>query len=475
MAEPSDHTHPCSRCVVLERRVAELEARLAARDARIAKLEARIAELERLLLEATRAAKRQAAPFSRNQPKLKPKKPGRPAGHEAAQRVAPPPQAIAETLEVPLARCPHCGGPVEDLRTHEQIVTDIPTVEPKTRKYITHSGYCRRCGKRVRSRHPEQISTAGGAAGNQIGPHALALAADLKHRLGLSYRKITDFFEAHLGLTLCAGALVRAGQRLARFGQGTYQALTVILRASRVVYADETGWRIAARSAWLWVFTNEWVTVYTIREDRSQLVIRDILGNHFTGVLGSDCCLAYDPIETDKQKCLGHILKDLSGIEAVQSRSAAGFSQQASAVLRHAIDLKRRGSSMSNHGYASACGKIEARLDRLLARNYRDPDNRRLAGRMIKHRQHLLTFLYEKAVEPTNNTAERALRPAVISRKLSAGNRSPTGAHTHGILASLAQTARQNGRDFVHAAADLLRHRDPNYIAPVLPVLSAAV
>jgi len=475
MAEPSEHNQTCSRCVVLERRVAELETQLATGDGRIAKLQARIAERERLLLEATRAAKRQAAPFSRNRPKLEPKKPGRPVGHEAAQRPAPPPRAIAETLEVPLACCPHGGGPVEDLQSHQQTMTDLPRVEPVTRRYVTHSGWCRRGCRRVRSRHAHQTSEACGAAGNQIGPQALALAADLKHRLGLSYRKIADFFEAHFGLTLCAGALVRAEQRLARFAQGTYQALTVILRASRVVYADETGWRIATRSAWLWVFTNEYVTVYLIREDRSQVVIRDVLGNHFGGVLSSDCCLAYDPIEADKQKCLGHILKDLSGLEAIQGRNAARFSHQASTVLRDAIDLKRRGTSMSKHGYASACGRIEARLDRLLERNYRDPDNRRLAGRMIKHRQHLLTFLYEEAVEPTNNTAERALRPAVISRKLSAGNRSPTGARTHGILASLAQTARQNGRDFVHAAANLLRQGDPNGIAPVLPVLSAAV
>lgn len=458
MAEPSDRTAACSRCAQLERRIPELEAQ--------------VAQLQRLLQEATRAAKRQAAPFSRNQPKPNPKPPGRSAGHEPAQRAAPPPETISETLKVALPCCPDCGGPVDDQQTHEQTVTDLPPVQPVTRKYITHSGYCRRCCRRVRSQHPDQASTATGAAGHQIGPHALALAADLKHRLGLSYRKITDFFEAHFGLTVCAGALVRAGQRLARFAQGTYQALTLILRASPVVYADETGWRIAVRSAWLWVFTNQWVTVYVIREDRSQFVIRDMLGDYFTGVLSSDCCASYDPIKADKQKCLGHILKDLSANEAIQSRNAARFSQEASTVLRDAIDLKRRGRSMSERGYASACGRIEARMDRLLERNYRDPDNRRLAHRMIKHREHLFTFLDVEEVEPTNNAAERALRPAVISRKLSAGNRSPTGANTHGILASLAQTARQNGRDFVRAAADLLRRRDPHYIAPVLPILS---
>ena len=479
MAEPSEHPQSCPRCRVLERRFAELEAELAARDVRIGKLEARTPELEarvrqlqQMLLEATRASKRQAAPFSRNQPKLKPKKPGRPVGHEPAHR-PPPPEPVTELVEVPLNRCPCCGGPVEDLQTHEQIVTDIPTVEPKTRKYITHSGYCRRCGKRVRSRHPEQTSTAGGAAAHQIGPQALALAADLKHRLGLSYRKITDFFEAHFGLTLCPGALARAGQRLARFSQGTYDALITILRASGYVCGDETGWRIKARSAWLWVFTNEYVTVYVIRQDRSQAVIREVLGPYFRGVLSSDCCLAYDPIETDKQKCLGHILNDLSELQTIKGRGAVRFSYDAAQILRKSIELKRRRETMSAHGYATACGRIERRMDRLLRRNYRDPDNRRLAARMIKHRDHLFTFLYEDAVEPTNNAAERALRPAVIARKLSAGNRSPTGAQTHSVLASLAQTARQNGQDFVRAARAILTHRDPTYIAPVLPILTS--
>ena len=144
---------------------------------------------------------------------------------------------------------------------------------------------------------------------------------------------------------------------------------------------------------------------------------------------------------------------------------------QAAKIIQRAIDLKRRHQAMSSRGYASARGQIEGRMDRLLDKHYTDPDNRRLANRMIKHRDHLFTFLYVEEVEPTNNAAERALRPAVIARKLSAGNRSPTGAQTHGIIASLAQTARQNGRDFIAAAKAILCHRDPTYIAPVLPTL----
>jgi hypothetical protein len=438
----------------------------------VAELKSRVAELERRCIEATRASMRQAGAFSRNRVKEKPKKPGRRVGHEAALRPPPAPPQITEIIDVPLDRCPGCHGPLEDLQSHDQVVTDLPKVEPVRTQFVTHSGYCRRCHKRVRSRHADQTSSAGGAAGNQIGANALALAADMKHRLGLSYRKIADFFEAHFGLTLCAGTLVRAGQRLARFGAGTYRALITIVRASRVVYADETGWRIRVRSAWLWVFTNDFVTVYLIREDRSQAVIREVLGPHFRGVLSSDCCASYDPIETDKQKCNGHILKDLSAIEAVKTPKTARFSKEAAGVLQDAIALKRRRELLSVQGYASACGRIETRMDRVLDRHYRDPDNQRLAHRMIKHREHLFTFLYREGVEPTNNAAERALRPAVIARKLSAGNRSPTGAETHGILASLAQTARQNGQDFVRAAVAILRKRDPTFIAPVLPVLA---
>lgn len=460
MAEPREANASCPRCAVLERQVAELKAR--------------VAELERRCIEATRASMRQVASFSHNRVKEKPKKPGRRQGHEAARRPPPAPSQITEIIDVPLSRCPGCHGPLEDLQTHEQVVTDLPPVKPVSMQFVTHSGYCRRCGKRVRSRHADQTSSASGAAGNQIGANALALAADLKHRLGLSYRKITDLFGSHFGLNVCAGALVRAGQRLARFSAGTYRALITIIRSSRVVYADETGWRILVRSAWLWVFTNDFVTVYLIREDRSQAVIREVLGPHFRGVLSSDGCASYDPIEADKQKCNAHILKDLSAIEAVKSPATARFSREAASTLRDAIALKRRFNEggMSEHGYASACGRIEARIDRVLDRNYRDPDNRRLANRMIKHRDHLFTFLYREGVEPTHNAAERALRPAVIARKLSAGNRSPTGAATHSILASLAQTARQNGQDFVRAAVQILRRRDPTFIAPVLPVLA---
>ena len=108
-----------------------------------------------------------------------------------------------------------------------------------------------------------------------------------------------------------------------------------------------------------------------------------------------------------------------------------------------------------------ACGRLEAALDRLLAGQYTDPDNARLAKLLRKQRAHLLTFLYVEAVAPTNNAAERELRPAVIIRKTNGCNRSPTGAHAHSILASVIRTCQKHGRDFVEMVKHVLHHPRP--------------
>jgi len=103
---------------------------------------------------------------------------------------------VHETKEAKLHGCPECGGRLREIRKHEQFVTDIPMIEVKTTRFITYSGYCGRCQKRVRSHHPEQISDATGAAGVLVGPRAKALAADLKHRLGVSYGTLKSTVQA---------------------------------------------------------------------------------------------------------------------------------------------------------------------------------------------------------------------------------------------------------------------------------------
>src|SRR5262245_37144982 len=116
--------------------------------------------------------------------------------------------------------------------------------------------------------------------------------------------------------------------------------------------------------------------------------------------------------------------------------------------------LKRRQVELSPHGHAVARGRIEAGMDRLLAGTFTDPDNARLAKRLRKHRGSSFTFLYREGVEATNNRADRELRPAVIARKLSAGNRAEAGAETRAVLAGILRTCRRQGKAIVQAVAE---------------------
>src|SRR5262249_60107046 len=215
--------------------------------------------------------------------------------------------------------------------------------------------------------------------------------------------------------------------RLRRLAQPSYDLLVAAARHSAVQHVDETGWKIGGRSAWLWVFADAHVTLYRIRPSRGHDVVVEVLGEDFGGVLVSDCFLAYDPLACDKQKCLAHLLKTCGEIERSKPRGAVRFSRRVAALLRKAMALKRRRAALSPHGYAVARGRLHAELDRLLAGTLTDPDNARLAKRLRKHRAHLLTFLDRDGLDATNNLAEREIRPAVIARKLSAGQPDPAG------------------------------------------------
>ena len=462
-AELGESSSRCPNCQRLERQVAELQQRLA--------------DLESALQQALRRGNRQAAPFGRDASKPDPQKPGRRAGQGPFTfRQAPPEQTIKETLEAPLPHCPHCFGPVSDLRTHQHLQTDLPLpLEPVTCRFLTQSGFCPRCRRRVHSRYPGQVSTAAGAAGVSLGPRARALAAEIKHGLGVPYAKIARLFAGAFGLKVTPSALCQSGARLAEAAEPVYQEMLLALRACRGgVHADETGWRVGALSSWLWSFTHERLTVYTVEKgagSRSHEVVLRILGKDFAGVLVSDCFLAYDAAALScwlKQKCYAHLLKDLSALQKEKKGTAARFCGEVALVLREALALGREKSVLPAPVFEERAAELEARLDGLIhaRRRFTDVDNARLARRLRKQRSHLFTFLYHPGVEATNNRAERALRPAVIVRKTGGCNKSDVGAKVHAILTSLLVSARQQGLCPVQYLVQLLCG------APKLPSLT---
>ncbi len=421
------------------------------------------AEVERLkaeLEQSRRAGKRQAAPFSKGLPKAHPKRPGRKPGHPPSHRPAPAPEQVDRTIEVPLPEtCPECRAPLDDVpvTVHDQYQIDLPEPKPVVTRFRVPVTRCPVCFRRVQGRHPEQTSDALGAAAVQFGPRLLGFAVDLKHRGGTPFRKCAAVLATLTGVIVSAAALVRGSQRLARLARPSYDALVTAARTSAVQHVDETGWKIGGRSAWLWVFTDDHATVYRIRHSRGHEVVIEVLGEDYGGVLVSDCFLAYDPLRCTKSKCAAHLLKRCSEVEQGKTRGAVRFSRRVAALLRRARALKRRRGTIGAHGYAVLRGKLHAELDRLLSGEYTDPDNARLAKLLRKHRDGVLAFLDHDGVEATNNLAEREVRPAVLTRKVSAGNRTEVGAEAHAVLASVLRTLCRQGRPILEGLTDLLR------------------
>jgi hypothetical protein len=279
-------------------------------------------------------------------------------------------------------------------------------------------------------------------------------------------------------LQACRSAFARADQRVAERHLALYARLVLALRHSAAVSADETGWKVAGDNAWLWVFTPESVTVYAIDPHRSHEVAAQVLGEDFAGVLQCDCFLAYDALADRQQKCLQHLTRRCDEIAESKSERAVQFSHQVATLLRGAIHLRHRSQDgkISPHGYEVACGRLEAAVDRLLAKNLTAGDNARLAKLLKKHRERLFVFLYESGVRPTHAAAEQEIRPAVAVRKTSACNRSWVGAKTPAVLTSVMRTCRKHGVDFIALTMERLRNRKallPEWVTRLLPVATA--
>jgi transposase len=432
----------------------------------IDQLRAEVDRLKAELEDARRAGKRQAAPFSKGPPTPHPKRPGQKPGHRPSHRTAPPPEQVSRTLEAPIPEtCPHCRAPLDDVPVarHDQYQIDLPEPRPIVTRFRVGVAHCPLCRRRLQGRHREQTSQALGAAAVQLGPRLLSFAADLKHRLGVPYRKVAQAIGTLCEVDIAPSALVRSGHRLRRLAQPSYDRLIEAARGSRVQHVDETSWKIGGHSAWLWVFADGLATIYRIRRSRGHEVVEDVLGKDYRGVLVSDCFPAYDPLPYLKGKCSAHLLRRCSELARSKVRGAVRFPRRVAAVLRQALALKRRRGKIGDHGYAAVRGRVHAAWRRLLAGRYTDPDNARLAKLLRKHRDSVLRFLDHDGVSGTNHLAEQEIRPAVVVRKLSAGNRTAAGAETHAVLASVLRTCARQGREILAALTEMLR-RGPGHI-----------
>lgn len=430
--------------------IEELEAKNKELQAEVDRLRDLVKKLQDRLEELERQANRQAAPFRRPDKKRKPRdqhrKPGRKKGHPPAYRQIP--EHIDEHIDVPLHRCPNCAGPVANVQPCEQYVEDIPPIRPHVTHLVTYTGTCAQCGD-VRSTHPRQVSTAVGAAQVHLGPRASALAAWLKNSLGLTFSRTSGVLEKLCGLKVTRGGLAQALHRVADKNEGWFNQLVAELRQASVAYVDETSWWLGGSGCWLWAFVAPNLVIYRIEASRGRDVVLDTLGEKFAGVLVSDCLASYENLPYTMHKCYAHHLKAIAQARDRKPLDERDYLQQLRVLLHAAMTLDRLRTDLPPPTFAQARRGLEDRADALLGPTRRDPDEERVANRLRKRRRWLFTFLDYAHVDPTNNRAERGLRPAVIARKLSCGNKTERGKRTWEILTTLAATCHQRAEDFV--------------------------
>lgn len=431
-----------------------------------------LAEIERLrkqLEEALRSLKRQAAPFSKGTPKTDPKKPGRKPGTDYGQRASRPiPRRVDEQITVPLPeRSACCGSPVILEDTQSQFQEEIVR-RTLIRRFDVQTGRCGSCGRHIQGRHPLQTSDALGAAQVQIGPEALAFAAQLNKQMGISHERVAQVLKWGFNLQVSRSGLCRAMGRLGQKAEPTYQQLRIAVRQSPLGWMDETGWRVAGHLEWLWVVVSEQVTVYDILPGRGFEQAASLLGSDWEGLLHHDGLACYNGFRKAlHQSCLAHILRRCRDMMQVASGRAAGFPRRILELLKKALALRDRFSDeeISLQGLRIARGRLEGQLDRLLDKTFASPSNFRLAKHLVRQRPALFTFLdWPGMVHPTNNAAERAIRPAVVARKTWGGNRTPAGAHTQAVLMSVLRTCHQQARDTFPLLVHLLRSPTPQPI-----------
>jgi len=399
------------------------------------------------------------------------KKPGARPGHPGARR--PEPRRIDERKDHRLEKCPCCGRRLQRCkrtrtRTVEDIIEDLHTV---VTEHTIHRDYCPACKKHVEPVVPDALPNA------KIGNRAVALSAWLHYGVGVSISQVQELLGGQFQTHLSAGGLVAAWQRLAEVLEPWYVRIGDYAKASAVLHADETGWRMNGKTWWLWCFANKASCYYLLDPSRGSPALEKFFAEAFDGVLVTDFWAAYNAFARERQCCLVHLLRELKKVDE-HNPGAPGpewkaFAKMLRRLVRDGIRLRKR-PDFTPDKYASRIRRIDRRLVALSEATYTDADAARLGKRLRRHTDELFTFLDYPAVTFDNNLAERMIRPAVILRKLSQCNRSEKGAAVQAVLMSVYRTLKLRGHDALATITSALRAYLTTGQLPPLPVQSVA-
>ena len=411
----------------------------------------KIAQLEKKIKELEKKKGKSATPFSKGDREAKPKRPGRKAGQgQFTRRTAPSEEELTETIDVCVenAGCPCCG---EQLHIEVELATttDIPEViQPIIRGFYREVGTCVACGHRIRASHPELADDQYGASAHRLGPGVMAQALTLHYHQGLPLRKVPGVIKEAFGIELTQSALTQTAIKLSsedgEVGR-EYARLRALIEQAEVVNTDDTGWKVGGEKAQLMNFSTPETAVYQIRDHHRSNEVREVLTEKFDGVMITDRYTSYDAQcfdETKQQKCLAHIQRNLSELEQSKTGRTKCFSRQLKATFSECLELwhRHRDGHIQRSTYLNKGRVLRKRLaHQLRERPLSDEDNARMRRELSWHheRGNLVRFLGDPTIEPTNNRAERMLRPAVIARKVSQCSKNGRGAQTYSAFKSV--------------------------------------
>lgn len=406
-------------------------------------------------------------PYAKPTPKGQGKKtPGRKPGHPGARRGVP--ERIDETKTHRARTCPDCGGPLNRCaETRTRYTEDIPeNLQPVVTEHVIHRDWCSACQKKVEPVVPDALP---GAA---LGHRVLVLTAWLHYALSNTLSQIVEVFNFHLPLKLTPGGLIQMWYRLQEVLYGWYEELQVEALASGVLHADETGWRVNGKTHWLWCFTNDRLTYYMIHQSRGSPALLEFFLEEFDGILVSDFWGAYNAVAcASRQTCLVHLLRDLKHVEKYKSTADdwPAFAKKLRRLLGDAIRLWQKRGELSEERYTSRRDRLHKRLQDLIETDWQNKEAKRLVKRLRRHQEDVLTFLDHENVPFENNHAEREIRPAVILRKNSYGNRSSQGADCQAVLMSVFRTLKQRGHHPIQTIVEALTTYLNTKVLPPLP------
>ena len=404
-----------------EEQMRTLEARLAALDARV-----------------QRNSAHSNRPPSADPPWVKPHTSSKPKGTPGAR-----PghlghgQALLEPTEIIEVQPPACGcgqTAFPDARpdyTHQ--VIELPDIQMSVQQFVLYEARCSRCGRITKAPVPPTASSG-------YGPRFTALLGELSGSQRSSRSAVPEFCRSVLGVPISPGALQRAVDRVSEALKPYYEAIAVQARRAPVNYIDETGWYRHGVLVWLWAMVNTTVALFKVQTSRSQTAFEALMA-HWAGILVSDGYAVYQHWVHGRQTCLAHLIRRARGLAERKEPELARFGGRVMTELQRLVHWAHAPPT------AGAVQTWYARLVHLLQQHrFRKDEAGTWARTLERELSALWTFVVEAGVEPTNNRAERALRFAVLWRKMMQGTYHAKGDRWVERILSVRETCRLRGR-----------------------------